>query len=56
MTWPTGHRFQHVGAELHEPGQRLDLWSPAFLIDENSGYEDVSFAALCLGLNLLFSH
>lgn len=56
VTWLTGHRLQDVGDELHELGQRLDLWSPAFLINENSGYEDVFFAALYLGLNLLFSH
>lgn len=36
---------------------RLDLWSLGFLINENSDDEDVFFAALCLGLNLLlFSH
>lgn len=56
VTWPTGHRLQDVGDELHELGQRLDPWSPALLMNENSGYEDVFFAALCLGLNLLFSH
>lgn len=36
---------------------RLDLWSLGFLINENSDDEDVFFAALCLGLNLLrFGH
>ena len=43
MTGQTGHRLQDVGDELHELGQRLDIWSLGFLTNENSGYEDVFF-------------
>ena len=35
VTWQTGHRLQDVGDELHELGQRLDLWSLGFLTNEN---------------------